>query len=1121
MMPSRVLDQANAAQAKRSNPENEDYYIPNYQIVAATNADGFNMSNGTPSGVLVMDGIEWNAPNGNGFFGITKEGKAVIGTTEEYNTIYKDQIRDAVSGFGITLVKDGKVNIAHTDNYTADRASRTAVGITKTGKVVCMVLDGRQEPVSCGGSMVEIAQIMMEAGCVDAINLDGGGSTTFVSKPEGSDELQVTNKPSDGYARNVSSSLIIVSTAPSSTAFDHAIIESDYNYSTVGTPVQLTAAGVSATGNEAEMPEGYTWAVSDEAMAEVTEDGLFTGLEEGPVTVYLMLDEEIIGSKTMTMVTPTSLYFTRKNMSVVYGSTITLPVAALYEGKPAAINEDDVTLTASVPAAGVFDGFKFTASESTYKATIVTAQLVSDETIRGTITVNLYNQGENTFDFDKADGGDEQLAWTRTVTNATFDGKMVYAALDREKNMDVSYIFAVDMSQLTMPDRLAELTYMLPGADDPNASAWNFLLQLAERISVLTEVTAKIKFDDRFDVDLSQMKIINEYFYQANDPVVDEETNEITLTMKWKDQTAAIPADEANPMCIINGIKLTAKEGVNLKDLETVNVTNSGSVSYRVYLRANALYSFCQDPVNQEQFGLMPFQNDFIDANGEEKFEQGGYFVNDEYKKFEDFFTMSYAMNQGWVKEDGGWAYYVNDEALTGVQKIDGFYYDFGEDGLNDGQTKFNGIFTDEEGNMHYVRTGKIVTTGWTKVDEVGYHCHSNGCIFEATIADDSDCTHGSWVVYTCSDCGANERVGDYVFPNGHDWDENYKCRICNHKGQDINDATVKLVNKGEPTDPGKSYYYQSGGTRLGAYVTFDGEYILSYSNDNNVNSDHTMRDLYVIWTNDRGIGKVTLTIDARGNYYGATSMDYYIVPTEVKDLTAETVGEDAVLLKWTRGNNGVDGADGYKIYLDDGKLDKYGKLHVSSGDKLIADVTGTSYVATGLEAGDHTFYVVAYAASDNESENGKIYNCPTGTNKLKLANATTETTVPEMEEPEVELGETENEAKVTVTFDSEPKTDGSWNVIVVAYDEFGMMVSVTSETITGESLTVALKDIQSAGRVAIYVVNSNSSPLLAPAVIDLASGAVVSEDIDLLSFVDFFEEDVVYTEDAVFAGQE
>ncbi len=61
-----------------------------------------------------------------------------------------------------------------------------------------MVLDGRQEPFSCGGSMHELAQIMLEAGCVAAVNLDGGGSTTYASRPEGSDAIEVINRPSDG-----------------------------------------------------------------------------------------------------------------------------------------------------------------------------------------------------------------------------------------------------------------------------------------------------------------------------------------------------------------------------------------------------------------------------------------------------------------------------------------------------------------------------------------------------------------------------------------------------------------------------------------------------------------------------------------------------------------------------------------------------------------------------------------------------------------------------------------------------------------------------------------------------------------------------------------------------------
>ncbi len=202
-----VLDQSNAAQAKYGDPESEQY-IPNYNVIVSTNGDGFSMMNGEPNGLLVMGGVEYHAPNANGFFGILKDGTPVIGTTEEYNTIYKGNVQEGIAGFGSRLVKDGNICVSGSDSKTP----RTAVGITAAGKVVLMVLDARESSWSVGAGMAEIAQIMYEVGCVDAINLDGGGSSTFVAKQPGEDALSVVNKPSDGFARSVASSLMVVST---------------------------------------------------------------------------------------------------------------------------------------------------------------------------------------------------------------------------------------------------------------------------------------------------------------------------------------------------------------------------------------------------------------------------------------------------------------------------------------------------------------------------------------------------------------------------------------------------------------------------------------------------------------------------------------------------------------------------------------------------------------------------------------------------------------------------------------------------------------------------------------------------------------------------------------------
>jgi len=710
----RVLDQANAAQEKYGNPDSE-YYVPNYNVIVSTNGAGFNMQTGEPGGLLVMGGVEYHPIDGHGFFGILKDGTPVIGTTEEYNTIYKGQVAEAIAGFGSTLVKDGEICVSRTENYYTSRASRTAVGITSTGKVVLMVLDGRQEPWSCGGSMEEIAQIMLEAGCVEAINLDGGGSTTFVAKQEGEDELSVVNRPSDGVQRSVSTSWMMVSTAPSSTAFDHAKLESPYNYATIGTPVQITAVGISATGQETDLPEGITWAVSDEKFASVTEDGVFTGLRNGSVEVYLMLGDSTIGSMTMTVTVPDTVYFTRASVDAIYGSAVKLPVAALFENKKVAISESDVVITLSNETAGTVEGTTFTGIEASgVKVVKATVTLTADSAVTGTVTINLYRQGENSFDFDKAIGGDRQLAWDRQVSNSATDDAVTYTVVNTDEDMVTSYIFAMDMSEIPIPAQLSDLVYMLPGADMENASAWNFLLQLAERVSVLTEVTPVLHFDKNFDVDYSELVIMNDYFVLEGKQF-DEETNTLTLTLNWVDQTQAIDPATANPLCLVKGVKLTPKADASWSAKNSLTAVHSGEISYNIYLRANALYSFAQKPENQVIYGLQPFVNPNLPS------ESGAYF-GDVYKEFEDTYTLVNAVKSGWVVEDGGYAYYVDGERLTGINEVEGYYYDFGENGINVGQTKFTGLIENEDKTeVRYAKFGELLT-GWQQIQGEQYY---------------------------------------------------------------------------------------------------------------------------------------------------------------------------------------------------------------------------------------------------------------------------------------------------------------------------------------------------------------------------------------------------------------
>ena len=705
---SRVLDQALAAEERHSDPDSE-LYIENYNVVAAVNGAGFDMGTGEPSGVLVMDGVEYHSITSAGFVGILKDGTPVIGTKEEYNTIYKGQVQEAIACFGSRLIEDGKI----VEGLTDELASRTAIGFTKTGKVVLLVLDGRQEPFSAGGGYATLAQIMLEAGCVEATNLDGGGSSTFVAQMPGDEELSVVNRPSDGFARSVSTSWMIVSTAPSSTAFDHAIIEGSYDTLTVGTSLQLTATGISPTGNAVELPEGAYWAVSDSNAGQITEDGLFTALRNGTVEVYMMLEDTVIGSSTFNVVTPDNVYFTKDNVDTVYGATVSLPLKLYYMGKEIAYSPSDVSFSFSNAKAGTMDGISFVAnSDATIGLTNVTVTAVLANGASDTIKVSLYKQGELTFDFEQATGGDRQLAWYRDVSNATTDDNSVYTVALPGEDMVTSYILAIDMTQIPIPAQLEELTYMLPGSDIEGANAWTFLCQLAERISVLSEIKAVVSYDSNFTMDISEMKIINDYFALTS-AVVDEENCTLTLTLNWNKQTQAIDAETANSMCIVNGLKLTPKADAQFDGKNQLVVVNTGDISYRIYMRASALYTFSQKPDNQAVYGLYSYENP------DNASDRGGYF-QDTYKEFYDSYTLVNQLKEGWYHEDSGYAYYVAGEKLTGIHLVEGLYYDFGESGYKTSKTTYTGLLY-EDGKGYYASLG-VLKSGWQTIGENYYY---------------------------------------------------------------------------------------------------------------------------------------------------------------------------------------------------------------------------------------------------------------------------------------------------------------------------------------------------------------------------------------------------------------
>jgi exopolysaccharide biosynthesis protein len=78
------------------------------------------------------------------------------------------------------------------------RNPRTAAGIANRGRrLILVVVDGRQKGYSDGMTLTELASLMLSLGARDAINLDGGGSSTLVYADSAAKAMRVANRPSD------------------------------------------------------------------------------------------------------------------------------------------------------------------------------------------------------------------------------------------------------------------------------------------------------------------------------------------------------------------------------------------------------------------------------------------------------------------------------------------------------------------------------------------------------------------------------------------------------------------------------------------------------------------------------------------------------------------------------------------------------------------------------------------------------------------------------------------------------------------------------------------------------------------------------------------------------------
>ena len=172
---------------------------------AAINGDFFSYENYNTTGFSMGNGESWAGTGDSGWQSVVAFGKYHAYFSDEAE-VFKPEwwTTEAVSGFA-QIMKDGQAVTNYScAGHFCQKHPRTAVGLSQDRRTLYMlVVDGRTD-ISVGVTLKELAQIMKDLGAYDAVNLDGGGSSTMWVQNGG-----VLNNPSDGSERVVANHLAV------------------------------------------------------------------------------------------------------------------------------------------------------------------------------------------------------------------------------------------------------------------------------------------------------------------------------------------------------------------------------------------------------------------------------------------------------------------------------------------------------------------------------------------------------------------------------------------------------------------------------------------------------------------------------------------------------------------------------------------------------------------------------------------------------------------------------------------------------------------------------------------------------------------------------------------------
>ncbi|MBQ4630991.1 MAG: phosphodiester glycosidase family protein [Clostridia bacterium] len=339
-----------------------------------------------------------------------------VGDEIKFDYYITPDISDAEAAFGggAMLVSNGNVvkNFSHVISGTHPRS---AIGVDKSGKIAYLVaVDGRQS-TSRGMSMSEMANLMASLGCYNAVNLDGGGSTSMVASTSWDKNLTTVNSPSE--TRKVSNAVGIISefgdSSPSS-----VLVKGDRDVVFVGDYIKISTSVLNSNMHPLDK-SATLWSDHGTFMGEY-----FSPAVSGTVTVNASCDEAY-GSADFYAIDKIAGINLKNYIQIPIGGTANLGITVFdSEGRNVAVeNTSKFHITSSDSSVVSVNGQTLTGHKN--GSAIIT---VSKDGATSYASVNVGSGGKSvTNSFDKLEGsfvsypsyvdGSVEVSSERSVSN--------------------------------------------------------------------------------------------------------------------------------------------------------------------------------------------------------------------------------------------------------------------------------------------------------------------------------------------------------------------------------------------------------------------------------------------------------------------------------------------------------------------------------------------------------------------------------------------------------------------------------------------------------------------------------------------------------------------------------